>query len=201
MIKKCGWKIAAVLAGWVVASAAHAGAAGTFGTVFNPTTVPINGTSTLTYTLTAYDNFRNLGFTTTLPAGLVVATPNGAATDCGPVPGPLLPTITAVPGSTTVQLANANTTTVYDGPFMGPRSFGCVVSVRIQGAVLGSHALPPVTLLDSGFPTLLTASAVLNVLGAPVAAASIPTLSEWGLILLVLAMAASALNGMRRKRG
>lgn len=185
----------------MVGSAAHAGAAGTFGTVFNPVSVPINGTSTLTYTLTAYDNFRNLGFNATLPAGLAVATPNGATTDCGPVPGPLLPTITALPGSTTVQLANANTSTPYDGPFSGARSYGCIVSVSVEGTALGSHTLPPVTLLDSGFPTLLTASAVLNVLGAPVAAASIPTLSEWGLILLVLAMAASALNGMRRKRG
>lgn len=201
MIKKCGWKIGAVLAGLMVGSAAHAGAAGTFGTVFNPVSVPINGTSTLTYTLTAYDNFRNLGFNATLPAGLAVATPNGATTDCGPVPGPLLPTITALPGSTTVQLANANTSTPYDGPFSGARSYGCIVSVSVEGTALGSHTLPPVTLLDSGFPTLLTASAVLNVLGAPVAAASIPTLSEWGLILLVLAMAASALNGMRRKRG
>lgn len=191
----------AVLAGLLVGSAAHAGAAGTFGTVFAPAAIPINGTSTLTYTLTAYDNFRNLSFNAALPAGLVVATPNGATTDCGPAPGPLLPNITALSGSTTIQLANANTTNVYDGPFMGPRSFGCIVSVNIEGAVLGSHTLPAVTLLDSGFPTLLTASAVLNVLGAPVAAASIPTLSEWGLILLVLAMAASALNSMRRKRG
>lgn len=201
MLKKRVLKIGVVVAGLLVGSAAHAGAAGTFAAVFAPTAVPLNGTSTLTYTLTAYDNNRTLSFNAALPAGLLVATPSAATTDCGPAPGPVAPIVTAVPGSTAIQLVNANTTTSYDGPVVGgPRAYGCVVSVSVQGTALGSHALTPVSLANGGVPTGLTASAVLNVLGAAVAAASIPTLSEWGLILLVLAMAASALNSMRRKR-
>lgn len=199
MLQKCGWKIGALVAGLLVGSAAHAGAAGTFGAVFVPPTVPLNGTSTLTYTLTAFDSNRNLSFNAALPAGLVVATPSGAITDCGPVPGPVFPSVTAVPGSTTVQLVNANTSTPYDGPGLGsPRAYGCVVSVGVKGTALGSHTLPAVTLRDNGFPTLLTASAVLNVLGAP--AAGIPTLSEWGVILLVLAIAVSVFRTKLRKR-
>ena len=196
-----GIKAGVVVVGLLAAGGASAGAAGTFSAVFSPTAVPLNGTSTLTYTLTAYDDNRSLSFNVPLPAGVVVADPSDAFTDCGAPPAPpvLVPTITAVPGSSTVQFADGNTTTVYDGPFMGPRSYGCVVSVRVEGRAAGSHTLPAVSLLDGGFVTALTASAMLGVLAAP--AASIPTLSEWGLILLVLALAASALNGMRRQRG
>ena len=49
-------------------------------------------------------------------------------------------------------------------------------------------------------PNPAGAMATLTVMAALASAASIPTLSEWGLVLLVLAMAASAFKAVRSKR-
>ncbi|WP_309108259.1 hypothetical protein [Arthrobacter sp.] len=69
---------------------------------FSPVDVPLNGTSTLTFTVT---NTSELGakngwsFTDNLPAGLTLASPAAAATTC---PGG---TVTAVDGGTSVAVA------------------------------------------------------------------------------------------------
>ena len=187
----------------LAAGASYAGSAGTFSAVLSPTSVALNGTSTLTYTLTSYDDSRKFSFTTNLPAGVVIATPPAASSDCGVPPaadpGPA-PAITADAGTSSFTLANANPTTEYDGPYMGERSYGCVVRFNVQGTAGGTHPFTA-ALSDDGYSTGLTAPATLTVLAtAAVSAASIPTLSEWGLILLVLAMGASGFRAWRRQR-
>lgn len=147
---------------------------------------------------------RKLSFTTNLPAGVVIASPAAASSDCGaptvPDPGPA-PALSAVAGASSFSLANANTTTAYDGPGMGARSFGCVVRFNVQGTAAGTHVLRTTDLVDRGSPTGMMAPATLTVLAtAAVSAASIPTLSEWGLILLVLAMGGSGFRAWRRQR-
>ncbi len=73
---------------------------------FAPPSVPLGGSSTLTYTI---DNSANasrvgsLGFTENLPIGLQVASPANASTDCVSASFPNT-TITAVPGSSTIVL-------------------------------------------------------------------------------------------------
>ncbi|RYF38127.1 MAG: IPTL-CTERM sorting domain-containing protein, partial [Comamonadaceae bacterium] len=190
-MKHCELKGAILLAGLLVGGSSLAGAVGTFSAVFAPVAVPLNGTSTLTYTLTSFDNLRNLGFNATLPGGLVVANPNGVTNNCGAPPAVPGPTITAVPGAASVQVASANTTNVYDGPLQGIRSYGCVISFNVQGTTVGSKTVTP-TLTSNGNNSGLTAPATLSVTAAIAAAASIPTLSEWGLLLLMAAMGLSA---------
>lgn len=76
-------------------------------TVTNPTSITLNG----------------LGFTDTLPAGLVVATPNGLTGGCGSG------TITAVAGTNTISLSGAS---------LDP-GISCTFSVDVTGTVAGIY--------------------------------------------------------------
>src|SRR5205814_256948 len=76
---------------------------------FNPTTIGFNSTSTLTFSL-ANNNTANsltgIGFTDTLPSGLVVATPNGLTGTCTTNAGGVTPgTITATAGAGSISLS------------------------------------------------------------------------------------------------
>lgn len=169
--------------------AAHAGTSIVSTAInFGTANVPLNGSTSLTHTVTANGNFMALNFSTTLDAGMVVATPNGVSSDCAGA-------VVAVPGSNTVSLTGGSTPTVVSvGP---PLRFGCALSVNVQGVTMGTHTA---TTAFPGAPALTPRTASLQVLAAIVSTASIPTLSEWGLILLVLAMAMSAFKAVRRQR-
>jgi uncharacterized repeat protein (TIGR01451 family) len=68
---------------------------------------------------------NNVTFTDTLPAGLVIATPNGLTHNCSnpPIGG----TVTAVAGSQAISLAGATL----------PGAFGCVITVNVTGTSAG----------------------------------------------------------------
>ena len=83
----------------------------------------MSGTTTLTFTLTnpnAGTALSGVGFTDTLPAGLVVATPNGLANTCGG-------TVTAVAGSGSIGLV--------DGGLAAGGS--CTITVDVTGTTGG----------------------------------------------------------------
>ena len=98
----------------------------------------VNGTTTLTFTLSnpnAGSALTGVGFTDTLPAGLVVATPNGLASTCGG-------TVTAVAGASSIGLVNG-------GLVAGG---ACTITVVITGLTGGlkSNTTSAVTSIEGG---------------------------------------------------
>jgi uncharacterized repeat protein (TIGR01451 family) len=97
----------------------------TAGTSFAASSIPLNGTTTLTFTIgnpAGNTALSGIAFTDSLPAGLVVASPNGLSD-----PSPGGGTATAAAGSSTVSLSGA---TLAPG---GSFSF----SVSVRGATAG----------------------------------------------------------------
>jgi hypothetical protein len=132
---------------------------------FGAATIPVNGTTSLTFTLDSNSN-QNLtitgaGFTDNLPSGLVVATPANVGGSC-------TGTITATPGSGTVSLS---------GQSLLPNS-SCTVIVNVQGTTAGvKNNTVQATSTNAG--TGNTASASITVVAPPTiakafGAASIP---------------------------
>jgi uncharacterized repeat protein (TIGR01451 family)/CSLREA domain-containing protein len=125
---------------------------------FGVMTIPIGGTTSLTFTITnanATTMLTNVGFTDTLPAGLVVATPNGLSGSCGGG------TITATAGSNMISLTGATLAA----------SSSCVFSVNVLGTTVGmkNNTTTNVTSTEGGNGN--TASATVTV--APLANLSI----------------------------
>jgi uncharacterized repeat protein (TIGR01451 family)/fimbrial isopeptide formation D2 family protein len=131
---------------------------------FGAATIPLNGTTSLTFTLSSTNanlTLNGVGFTDNLPAGLVVATPNNLATTCGG-------TATAVAGSSSVSLSGAS---------LAPAA-SCTLSVDIQGTTAGVKNNSVIATSTNG-GTGNTANASITVVGPPTiskafGAASIP---------------------------
>ena len=117
---------------------------------FGAASIPLNGTTTLTFTL---DNpntdlaLSSVAFSDPLPAGLVVATPNALTGSCGGG------TITAVAGSVGVALANATLAS----------SATCVFSVKVTGTAVGEYVNVTSTVTSAETPPGSSASASLSV--------------------------------------
>ncbi|MDP9073044.1 MAG: Ig-like domain repeat protein, partial [Actinomycetota bacterium] len=91
---------------------------------FGAATISVNGSTTLSFTITnpnAGFALSGVGFVDTLPVGLVVSTPNSKTGSCGGG------TITAIAGSGSVSLANA---TLAGGAH-------CTLSVKVTGTTAG----------------------------------------------------------------
>src|SRR4029079_14830653 len=93
---------------------------------FGAASVAMNGTTTLSFTITNpaanTSALNGVAFTDTLPAGLVVATPNNLTGTCGGG------TITATAGSSTVTLTGATLAT----------NTSCTFSVNVTGTTAGT---------------------------------------------------------------
>lgn len=98
----------------------------TFAKAFDPATIDAGGTSVLTFTVTNNNEIdvTALAFTDMLPAGVVVADPNGAMDTCGG-------TLTAVAGAGTISYSNG---------MIGPGfPATCTVSVNVTSASRGIY--------------------------------------------------------------
>ena len=97
---------------------------------FSPTTVGVGQNSVLTFTITSAAGATartGLTFTDTLPAGLVIASPNGATTTCGGSP-----TFTATPGTGAFTVGGT-------GVNAAAGASSCTVSVNVTGNTAGSY--------------------------------------------------------------
>jgi uncharacterized repeat protein (TIGR01451 family) len=121
-------------------------------TAFGAATIPLNGTSSLTFTVTSTNTnltLNGVAFTDTLPPGMVVATPNGFAGSC------FGGTITPVAGSNTVSLSGANVSPGY-----------CSFVVNVTGTTVGAkNNSVQVTSTNGG--TGNTSNASVTVVGPP----------------------------------
>ncbi|MGA7238599.1 MAG: CSLREA domain-containing protein [Bryobacteraceae bacterium] len=118
---------------------------------FNPTTIAVNDTSLLTFTVTNPAanavSLTGVGFTDAIPAGLTVT--SGTSGQCG---GTL-----AVAGPTLIQLANA----------LVPANGQCQFGVRVTGAASGSYTNTTGAVTSTNGGTGNTASASITVGAAP----------------------------------
>jgi uncharacterized repeat protein (TIGR01451 family) len=131
---------------------------------FGASTIPMNGTTSLSFSISNSNvntALSGIAFTDSLPAGLVVATPNGLTNNCGGTP-------TAVAGASSVSLTGATQAA----------SASCTVSVNVQGTTGGvKNNSVQVTSTNGG--TGNTSNASVTVVGPPsiskaFGAASIP---------------------------
>jgi hypothetical protein len=137
---------------------------------FTPPTITVGSTTTLQLTITNPNSAGSSGgiaITDTLPAGLVVATPNGLVNGCGG-------NATATAGGSVVSLAN--------GSLAGGGSCDLTVTVLAQNLGAYTDTTSAVTSIEGGSGN--TATAGLDVTAVPIAA--VPTLAPWGLVLLAL---------------
>ena len=115
-----------------------------FSKSFAPSSVPLGGRSTLTFTIDNALNpspVGNLDFTDNLPVGMVIAGPSNAVTDCisASFPDTIL---TAVPGTSVITL-NADGSTFFPGFEVLAIGATCTVTVDVIGT--GSGVLNNVT--------------------------------------------------------
>ena len=127
-------------------------------TAFGAPSIPLNGSTSLGFTLQNNNTTQSLsgiGFTDTLPTGLLIATPNGQSGTCGGG------TVTATQGTNLVRLAGA---TLAQGS-------SCTFAVNVTGTAAGqeNNSTSGVTSTEGGTGTRAAASIVVV---AP------PTISE-----------------------
>jgi uncharacterized repeat protein (TIGR01451 family) len=152
--------------------------------VFGAASIPLNGSTSLTFTIQNNNTTQTLsgvGFSDTLPAGLVISTPNGQVGTCG------AGTITATQGTNVISLTGAALA----------QSTTCTFSVNVTGAAAGTqnNTTGNVTSTEGG--TGGTASASINVVAPPSIAkafgvAAIPLNGTTSLTLTVTNPAANA---------
>ena len=120
---------------------------------FGAATIAVNGTTSLSFTITNPNgsSVTSVAFTDTLPAGLVVSTPNGQSGSCGGG------TITAVAGSGSVSLTGA--------PLAGSAS--CTFAVNVTGTTAGVKSNTTGTISSNEGGTGSTASASVTVSTLP----------------------------------
>jgi hypothetical protein len=132
----------------------------TISKAFGAATIPVNGATKLTFTVTnPLPNtlaIHGVGFSDSFPSGLSVAATPGVVNTCGG-------TFTAAAGATTVSLSGA---TVNPGASGNPGT--CAVAVNVTGSPDGvrNNVSGPVSSTDAGTQNN-TASAALTVINPP----------------------------------
>lgn len=122
--------------------------------VFGAASIPLNDSTSLSFTIVnsnATTGLTGIAFSDTLPAGLVVATPNGLSGSCGGR------AITATAGSNSISLSGAGLAS----------GSSCIFSVNVTGTTAGAKSNTTTNVSSSNGGTGNTASASISVLAPP----------------------------------
>ena len=119
---------------------------------FSPTTIAVNGTSTMTVTLTnpSASAFTGATISDTYPVGLVNATPASAGTTCGG-------TLTAANGANSFSLTGGTI----------PAGGSCTITVNVTSSSAGSYVNTTGNVTGSGTPSSSGGTATLTVQSSP----------------------------------
>ncbi|MGZ6315133.1 MAG: DUF7933 domain-containing protein [Candidatus Limnocylindrales bacterium] len=166
---------------WLILSATAAPP--TIGMVFGAASIPVGGTASLIFTITnpntvptldvrpglALGTLTNIGFTDTLPAGLLIATPNNLGGSCGGA-------ITATAGTNLVSLTGLTLAT----------GASCGFGINVVGVAPGAQAntTSAITSTQSDPGLAATASITVTALATPTPA---PTATPSQSVLAVTA--------------
>jgi hypothetical protein len=158
----------------------------TLGKAVSPVLVA-GGVSTLTITLSnrdSVDAILTAPLVDTLPIGVVIAATPNVSTTCGGVGAPV-----AVAGASTVTLPAGRSI---------PANGSCTLTVSVTTAVDGLHinVLPAGALVTTSGNNVTAAVTVLTV--GPLSGNPIPTLSEWGMIMLAALLVLFGVARIRR---
>lgn len=137
----------------LTAGAVHGGAIAPPAIVksFGAVQIPVNGTTTLTFTITAPNALPGVYFTDNLPAGMIVATPNGLSTTCPGAP-------TMVAGGSAISVTG----------LAFPAAGSCSITVNVT-AVSTGLAINSVSIgdVDAGTGNTATATALVVFVNPP----------------------------------
>lgn len=158
----------------------------TISKAFGAPSIPLNGTTSLSFTINNPNfgtSLSGVGFTDSLPAGLVVSTPNGLSGSCGGG------SITATAGSGNISLSGATLAS----------SASCTFSVNVTGTTLGvkNNVTSNVTSNEGGPGN--TAAASITVVTSIITTGA-PAMSLWALAGLALLLAGFGSVLARKRR-
>lgn len=134
----------------------------TLSKVFGAATVPLNGSTSLTFTVSnpnATDALTGIAFSDALPSGLVVATPNGQTGTCLTAAGAVTnaAALTATAGSGSISISG-----------LGLAASGsCTFAVNVTGTSAGTQTNTTGSISSTNGGTGGTASASLGVVAPP----------------------------------
>ncbi len=154
---------------------------------FSPTSVAVSGQSTLKFTITNPNStgLSQVAFSDNLPDGVVISTPNGfAGSNCfGAV-------VTADAGSSSIGMTGT----------LLPPGQSCSFSVNVTGTTPGSkvNTTGNVSSVESGAGGTATAALTVGSITPP-PATSVPTLSEWGMLIFVVLAGLVSFYVLRRR--
>jgi len=155
---------------------------------FGAGNIPLNGSTSLTFTIqnnNSSADFTGVSFTDTMPAGLVISTPNGLTGSCGGG------TITATAGSGSVALTGASVSA----------SSSCTFSIKVTGTTAGTKNNTTGNVTSTNGGTGGTASASVVVASPPTiakafGASTIPLNSSTSLTFTITNPNSSGLTGV-----
>jgi hypothetical protein len=133
----------------------------TITSAFTPPTIGVAGTDTLAITVTDTNTSgtdSNVGFTDTLPAGLLVDSQSGESGTCG-----TNGVVTANPNSSTISLADGS----LKGGAAGSSSATCTISVDVTSNTAGNYTNTPGAVTSSDGTGTAGAPETLTVAGEP----------------------------------